>query len=164
MNEAREELGRTNAICETESASSLNTPSDILNHGSRSLGEAGFRIHARKVAACEDLEARRNLLAGELRDRRNAAVLGNLDLELALSESKRKCFGDESRQVRLGDHVLPRDSEIDVALSHEARDVGRWEEDPISSSRISRIRWASIKKVVAQRHVVVPHEADVEPV
>ena len=158
---------RTNTVRKSQRAGRLDTPSNVLDLRSRAapLHDSGLCVHVVEVSAREDLEAGRDLLAGKFLDGRDAATLRDLNLELALAEAKRHRFGDEFSHVCLGDHVLPRDSEINVALADEARDVGRGKEHP-AAMRIAVSTGCALlpKFACAQGHVVVPHEADVQPV
>ena len=73
------------------------------------------------------VETRSNLLSNQVLDCLDRlARLGDLHLELALAEAKRKHLVDGVRDGRASflDHVVTRNAEVNITVRHEVRDVG----------------------------------------
>jgi hypothetical protein len=138
-----------NSIGNTECARCLNGSSNVLDLGSQtshgasaastSLNLANLKsvglllllsslaLQSLKVLSGKSSEGRANVLSDELLGGVVLSILGNLNLEFALSESK----VEELLNLNLGlsDHVTSGDSEVDTSLSDETRDIGGGKED-----------------------------------
>lgn len=123
-----------NTIGNTQRASSLNTTTNILNLSAQlvarrntlQLGEKGLR---------ERSEASHDIATNQLGRLVNVTLLGDLDLQLAATESKVKDllnagdFTGGQGSIVFGDLVAAGDTDINAALADEGGDVGGGQED-----------------------------------
>ena len=117
---------RTDAICEAERARGLDAASYILDlRASSVVLEADALVDVREEAAGEDLEARDDALSRERLDGLHGPCIGHLYLQRTLAKAETQRLRDVRLHLRLEDHVVTRDAEVDVALADERGDVGR---------------------------------------
>lgn len=120
----------TNTVGQSQSARRLDRTSHVFYPRRLAiLGKLG--VERTEVLARQNLEAGRELEPDQVLGRLEQGRLGHLDLELALAETERVHLGNELGHVSLGDHVLPGDAKMNIALSDEAGDVGRGEEHTV---------------------------------
>ncbi len=121
-----EEDRRTDAICEAERARGLDAAADILDLRACVVAlEARAFVDVREEAGREDLEARDDTLSRERVDVVHGRGVGHLHLQRALAKAEAQRLRDVRFHLRLEDHVVARDAEVDVALADERGDVGR---------------------------------------
>jgi hypothetical protein len=99
-----------NPIGHTESTSSLDTSSNILDGRTRSTFALGagldLFVNLLEISSSQHLEAGSHPGSGECLDGLDVTRYGDLDLQGTLAESEREDLLDGGFVTRFGDHVL----------------------------------------------------------
>lgn len=122
---------RTDSVSETKGASGFNASSNILDFRPILANEVQLVVDFAKVPARQDFETRDHSLACEISGGLVRGRLWDLDLQGAFSKVETEDLVDVVLHFGFEDHVVTGDTEIDIALSDERRDIRSREKHPV---------------------------------
>jgi hypothetical protein len=119
----------TDPIRETEGASSLHAPSNILNLRPILAADTQPFVHLTKILPGEDLEAGHDPFAGKLLDVLDRPIIRYLHLQRTLPKTQSQDFCDVLLHFSLEDDILAGDAKIDISFPYEGGNIGCGEKD-----------------------------------